>query len=57
MRAGSRSTVCWVSTYHIDLRASNDAGFVLVKLTGRAQAETIIKLLDRARARARLLEG
>jgi hypothetical protein len=31
MHADSRSTVCSVSTYDIDLQASNEAGFVLAK--------------------------
>ncbi len=35
-----------MSTYHIDLDASKADGVLLAKLSGRAQAETIVKLLD-----------
>ncbi|HEY8785715.1 MAG TPA: hypothetical protein VIN63_04490 [Candidatus Limnocylindria bacterium] len=35
-----------MSMYRIDLEDSKEDGIVLVKLSGRAQAETIVKLLD-----------
>lgn len=38
--------------YRIDLEDSKDDGIVLVKLSGRAQAETIVKLLDELNALA-----
>jgi hypothetical protein len=41
-----------MSMYRIDLEVSKDDGIVLVKLSGRAQAETIIKLLDELNALA-----
>lgn len=34
-----------MSMYHIALASSSDDGIVVVKLSGRAQAETIVKLL------------
>jgi hypothetical protein len=41
-----------MSIYSIDLEDSNDDRIVLVKLSGRAQAETIVKLLDELNALA-----
>ena len=41
-----------MSTYHIDLEDSKDHGIVLVKLSGRAQAVTIIELLHELNALA-----
>ncbi len=38
--------------YRIDLEDSKEDGIVLVKLSGRAQAETIVKLLDELNALA-----
>jgi hypothetical protein len=41
-----------MATYHIDLEASKAGGVMLVKLSGRAQAETIVKLLNELNALA-----
>jgi hypothetical protein len=41
-----------MSTYHIDLDASKADGVLLVKLSGRAQAETIVRLLEELNALA-----
>ena len=41
-----------MSTYHIDLDASKADGVTLVKLSGRAQAETIVRLLEELNALA-----
>lgn len=41
-----------MSTYHIDLDGSKADGVLLVKLSGRAQAETIVKLLNELNALA-----
>ena len=39
-----------MSTYHIDSQASKTDDVMLVKLSGRAQAETIVKLLGELNA-------
>jgi len=41
-----------MSTYHIDLDASKADGVTVVKLSGRAQAETIVRLLEELNALA-----
>ena len=43
-----------MSSYRIDLEGSKADGVVLVKLLGRAQAETIVKLLNELNALAEL---
>ena len=41
-----------MSTYHIDLEDSKEHGIVVVKLSGRAHAETIVDLLHELNALA-----
>lgn len=41
-----------MSTYQIDPESSNDGRFIFVRLSGRAEAETILRLLDELSALA-----